>query len=175
MTDKIEIPRDLLEELRDCAAECANYEMSRGRVAKEGRIESYRDTVDEVDDLLREPAQPDPVVTDEMMDAFWGKVEVTREGSILGLAYGIEAAMNARPVPSAPVPEGCTPADARVLRQANHALVDELAQYMQDADRYRLLRRGQNWSVINGIGDQLRADDLDAAIDAAIEAQKEGE
>ena len=26
------------------------------------------------------------------------------------------------------VPEGCTPADARVLREANHALVDEVAQ-----------------------------------------------
>ena len=37
-----------------------------------------------------------------------------------------------------------------------------------DAERYRLLRRGQNWSVINGIGDELRADDLDAAIDAAM-------
>lgn len=35
------------------------------------------------------------------------------------------------------------------------------------ADRYRLLRRGQHWSVINGIGDTLRADELDAAIDAA--------
>ncbi|MCA8293351.1 hypothetical protein LGN19_06035 [Burkholderia sp. AU30198] len=35
------------------------------------------------------------------------------------------------------------------------------------AERYRCLRRGQRWSVINGIGDTLRADELDAAIDAA--------
>lgn len=36
-----------------------------------------------------------------------------------------------------------------------------------DAERYRLLRRGQRWSVIDGIGDTLRGDELDAAIDAA--------
>jgi hypothetical protein len=39
-----------------------------------------------------------------------------------------------------------------------------------DAARYRLLRRGQHWSVINGIGDTLRGEDLDAAIDAALTA-----
>ena len=38
----------------------------------------------------------------------------------------------------------------------------------KDAERYRLLRRGQHWSVINGIGDTLRADQLDAAIDAEL-------
>jgi hypothetical protein len=38
----------------------------------------------------------------------------------------------------------------------------------KDAERYRLLRRGQHWSVINGIGDELRADDLDAAINAVM-------
>ena len=36
---------------------------------------------------------------------------------------------------------------------------------MKDAARYRLLRRGQHWSVIDGIGDTLRAEALDAAID----------
>lgn len=44
-----------------------------------------------------------------------------------------------------------------------------------DAARYREVRRGQRWSVINGIGDTLRADSLDAAIDASIRAGKEGE
>lgn len=34
-----------------------------------------------------------------------------------------------------------------------------------DAERYRLLRRGQHWSVIDGGGDALRADALDSAID----------
>jgi hypothetical protein len=37
-----------------------------------------------------------------------------------------------------------------------------------DAERYRLLRRGQYWSVIDGIADTLRAEALDAAIDNAM-------
>ena len=41
----------------------------------------------------------------------------------------------------------------------------------EDADRYRLLRRGQHWSVIDGVGDVLRAERLDAAIDAEMEKQ----
>jgi|694.fasta_scaffold03608_19 hypothetical protein len=44
----------------------------------------------------------------------------------------------------------------------------EADQLRLDAERYRLLRRGQHWSVIDGIGDTLRSDDLDAAIDAAM-------
>ena len=54
----------------------------------------------------------------------------------------------------------------------------ELAQadsVQEDAARYRLLRRGQHWSVIDGIGNELRAEALDAATDAARAAQKEGE
>lgn len=51
------------------------------------------------------------------------------------------------------------------------ACSEALAEAMDDdkvcAERYRCLRRGQHWSVINGIGDTLRADELDAAIDAA--------
>jgi hypothetical protein len=42
-----------------------------------------------------------------------------------------------------------------------------------DAQRYRLLRRGQHWSVINGIGDVLSADALDAEIDKAAHGIKE--
>jgi hypothetical protein len=47
-----------------------------------------------------------------------------------------------------------------------------LAEAQKDAARYALLRRGQQWSIINGIGDALRADDLDAAIDAAMQEGK---
>lgn len=50
--------------------------------------------------------------------------------------------------------------------QEAHAELDALRA---DAERYRLLRRGQRWSVVNGIGDVLRADALDAAIDIARE------
>lgn len=46
-------------------------------------------------------------------------------------------------------------------------LVEHIKAITADAERYRLLRRGQHWSVINGIGDVLRAEELDAAIDAA--------
>jgi len=49
-------------------------------------------------------------------------------------------------------------------------LARELAEARKDAARYRLLRRGQHWSVINGIGDTLRAGELDATIDAAMAA-----
>ena len=37
-----------------------------------------------------------------------------------------------------------------------------------DAARYRILRRGQHWSVIDGVGDTLRAEALDVAIDAEL-------
>ena len=43
-----------------------------------------------------------------------------------------------------------------------------LTAAIRDADRYRLLRRGQKWSVIDGVGDTLHADELDAAIDAVM-------
>lgn len=42
------------------------------------------------------------------------------------------------------------------------------AETSQDARRYQLLRRGQHWSVIDGIGDTLRAEVLDAAIDSRL-------
>ena len=42
-----------------------------------------------------------------------------------------------------------------------------VAELEKDAARYRWLRRGQHWSVINGVGDILRADVLDTAIDVA--------
>jgi len=43
----------------------------------------------------------------------------------------------------------------------------QLAEAQRYAERYRSLRRGQKWSVIDWKGDALRADDLDAAIDSA--------
>lgn len=46
----------------------------------------------------------------------------------------------------------------------------EVKRLRVDAERYRLLRRGRRWSVVDGVGDLLRADTLDAAIDAARSA-----
>jgi len=61
----------------------------------------------------------------------------------------------------------------RLLAEQGHpgdalSALNEMAELRRDALRYRLLRRGQHWSVINGIGDELRADDLDAAVDAKL-------
>lgn len=39
-----------------------------------------------------------------------------------------------------------------------------------DADRYQQLRRGQNWSVVDGVGNTLQGESLDAAISAARRA-----
>lgn len=44
----------------------------------------------------------------------------------------------------------------------------------QDAERYRLVRRGQHWSVVDGIGDHLRGDELDAAVDAKLARRAKG-
>ena len=52
-------------------------------------------------------------------------------------------------------------------------LVEHIKALTVNAERYRLLRRGQHWSVINGIGDALRDEALDAAIDAAMLAAKD--
>ncbi|RWA55327.1 hypothetical protein AU476_07405 [Cupriavidus sp. UYMSc13B] len=43
----------------------------------------------------------------------------------------------------------------------------------RDAARYRIVRRGQHWSVVDGIGNTLRAEALDASADAALRVSKE--
>ena len=55
------------------------------------------------------------------------------------------------------------------------AQAEQADSVQEDAARYRLLRRGQHWSVIDGIGNELRAEALDAATDSARAAQKEEE
>ena len=45
---------------------------------------------------------------------------------------------------------------------------NEIEQLRKDAERYAALRRGQKWSVVDGIGNTLRAEELDTAIDAAM-------
>lgn len=44
------------------------------------------------------------------------------------------------------------------------------AGVVRDAERYRIVRRGQHWSTINGIGDVVRGEALDADADAKIAA-----
>lgn len=50
-----------------------------------------------------------------------------------------------------------------------------LDQLIVDAERYRLIRRGQHWSVVDGIGDHLRADALDSAVDKELAAAQKPE
>ncbi len=45
---------------------------------------------------------------------------------------------------------------------------EERDALLKDAERYRLLRRGQHWSVVNGLGDVLRGAELDSAVDEII-------
>jgi DNA-binding protein H-NS len=52
-------------------------------------------------------------------------------------------------------------------------LQSEVEALRKDAERYQALRRGQKWSVIDGIGDTLKAEGLDEAIDdAAIKGEQ---
>ncbi|MBU9531571.1 hypothetical protein KTE49_14105 [Burkholderia multivorans] len=53
------------------------------------------------------------------------------------------------------------------------AALEAAAADKRDAERYRLLRRGQKWSVVNGIGETLRAEQLDDAIDAQLSQRQE--
>lgn len=58
-----------------------------------------------------------------------------------------------------------------ILSEHHASLFRGIAEHLaKDAGRYRELRRGQKWSVVDGIGDTLRADELDQAVDAAIES-----
>ena len=64
------------------------------------------------------------------------------------------------------------------LERQNEAQKDEWLSWEakrtaleKDAARYRLVRRGQHWSVIDGIGNTLRAEELDKQVDAAIAAK----
>ena len=57
---------------------------------------------------------------------------------------------------------------SRTLRAALAQVPEQVAQDKIDAERYRLVRRGQHWSVIDGIGNVLRGEQLDKAVDDAI-------
>lgn len=76
-----------------------------------------------------------------------------------------------------PLPEGATEAMRAAWQEGRDAQEPRAAKPLQaqpgalDADYaelYQMLRRGQQWSVVNGIGDVLRGEELDAAIRAAI-------
>src|SRR5690606_28318846 len=58
MTDKmIPVPRELLEELRDCANDCFNYDSALA-YSRSTRVNFYEGLMEQCDALLREAAQP---------------------------------------------------------------------------------------------------------------------
>jgi hypothetical protein len=54
------------------------------------------------------------------------------------------------------------------IAEARANLTPEIERLKIEAAGYRLLRRGQHWSVIDGVGQTLRGEELDAAV-AAVE------
>lgn len=59
----------------------------------------------------------------------------------------------------------------QVWRWAKPIMDAAVQQYQANTKRYRLLRSGQHFSVINGIGDTMRGEALDAAVDAIASAR----
>jgi len=87
---------------------------------------------------------------------------------------------------SCDMPKKYRKTNAAYIAEANPtnilALLDEIdklkaenAGLRKDAERYQLVRRGQHWAVIDGIGDSLRAESLDSAVDAAIASARKQE
>lgn len=59
MTDKmIAVPRELLEELRDCANDCFNYESTLS-YSRSTRVNFYEGLMEQCDTILREAEQPE--------------------------------------------------------------------------------------------------------------------
>lgn len=101
---------------------------------------------------------------DDSMEVIFHKEEADKMESILEFFDSL---------PDAPAEEGVIESGplraARVLRA--QAAPAAPAVDARESARYRLLRRGQHWSVIDGKGDVLRGDELDATIDARLAAQ----
>lgn len=105
--------------------------------------------------------------------AIWGDPEAIKsQDSRLALRTAIEelyrdAAMQSEIDELREKLAALTRINSDLCRVHNERLLDKL-RLATDAARYREIRCGQKWSVVDGIGDTLRADDLDAAIDAAM-------
>jgi hypothetical protein len=77
----------------------------------------------------------------------------------------VYSAIRAMPLPTGPR-QAVRLADAEIQQAWSAAEQEEVERLKADAEAYRLIRRGQHWSVIDGIGQTLRGDDLDAALAA---------
>ena len=58
------------------------------------------------------------------------------------------------------------------LKAANCDLQLHFDAAIMDARRYQEVRTGRRWSIINGIGDELRAQALDSSIDATLKQKQ---
>jgi hypothetical protein len=107
-------------------AEQAAFEDWMHRVCPSGDHESVQRQWLESSDYADLWAEPAPVVQPV---AAYGVADFFRDAKRMGLtAADIAPALAARPEFADCLPEGCTPADARVLREANHALAVEVQQ-----------------------------------------------
>ena len=100
----------------------------------------------------------------EPADIIAGALQISR-----GHAYELmrEAVATTAQEDSAPSRFGSPELQAMIIARCVEK--DQADSVQEDAARYRLLRRGRHWSVIDGIGnDLLRAEALDAAVDAAL-------
>ena len=101
-------------------------------------------------------------------------LQLTKAGLIGSLREEMDEGLRLRELGGALPDENITAMTERLIGE-RAALAAELSALRADAERYRLLRRGQQWSVIDGIGDTLRADALDARIDAALRQEQPNE
>lgn len=85
--------------------------------------------------------------------------EILRNGSIGRVIWGMGVLLD-------PDNEMVDPT-ARTLEHHPNTL-----SALKDAERYRLARRGQHWSVVNGAGETLRGEGLDQEIDAVLATQE---
>ena len=58
--------------------------------------------------------------------------------------------------------------EAKAFKIEIRALERQIADLQRDAARYRRIRRGQHWSLVNGIGDVLTGEDMDKAVDQKV-------
>jgi hypothetical protein len=83
-----------------------------------------------------------------------------RDGFKQSLYAELDTNLRLRELGGALADESMTPFLERVIAERD--------ALRRDAERYRTVRRGQHWSIVDGIGDELRAAALDSAIDAAM-------
>lgn len=159
MTDKIEVPRELLEELRDCANDCFHYESTLS-YSRSTRVNFYEGLVEQCGALLRSAAQPEPI-TPPQPEGFRDIGERIAE-------------LEADPAKKAALDRA---------RERMHRPADE--ELRRDAERYRAWRKAiasRNNAFVEALNEALpdtsfdyilSESEIDAAYDTAIAAENQ--